>query len=436
MRPALPHPAPDERGFILVGVITFMLALTILGLSLFALSSYEAQFFVASTAREQSLQNSESGMELVKALLAAPGSRLEYAHRAEGQMGVTSALAYQQRSADPNDTTSSGGVDWDSTLVIVVAAKSGGVERTLQARYIPGVTEDPYKRLLAAGMGVSVNTKNGTDASTLQLSGRVWQPVAAGADTAWTGFVEWNQGGPIERGMPPTPIGDAFVDDHVAQGLADPSAGTDLSSPSNGYEIHFQGSPSSPIFFHSPATPADAQGDNLAKLYSFYVNDDLDIKVQGVAVWVVQQGACFKKQVNVHAIDPNSNIPSTLVIVAKANLLDPGRENRGLWFRGGLTVDVQNGVHVYLVSQGDVSVIEDKDEEETNHAGGVSIVAGGRIEIGGPQTGHELDLTYDAPAMDGLADDLFATGALPTLMGGTGANFVVARQTWLEITPR
>jgi len=40
MRPPLPHPAPDERGFILVGVVTFMLALTILGLSLFALSSY------------------------------------------------------------------------------------------------------------------------------------------------------------------------------------------------------------------------------------------------------------------------------------------------------------------------------------------------------------------------------------------------------------
>ena len=57
-----PAEAPAEaRGFMLVGVVMFMLALTILGMSLFALSSYEAQFYTASASREQSMQNAESG---------------------------------------------------------------------------------------------------------------------------------------------------------------------------------------------------------------------------------------------------------------------------------------------------------------------------------------------------------------------------------------
>src|SRR5262249_10843715 len=160
------HPARDERGFILVGVVTFMLALTILGLSLFALSSYEAQFFYASAAREQSLQNSESGMELVKALLASPTARLEWAHRAEGQLGVTRAMAYQKRSGD---TTSTGLVDWDSTLVIMVSAKSGGVERTLQARFIPSQANNPYKRLMASGAWVRYDPENSTNPLAMQV---------------------------------------------------------------------------------------------------------------------------------------------------------------------------------------------------------------------------------------------------------------------------
>ena len=102
MRRPLPQPRRDERGFILVGVVTFMLALTILGLSLFALSSYEAQFFFASASREQSLQRAESGMELVKALISST-ALLQDAHKAEGQYGITHAMAYQWRSGVLND---------------------------------------------------------------------------------------------------------------------------------------------------------------------------------------------------------------------------------------------------------------------------------------------------------------------------------------------
>jgi len=425
MRPLPPHPLPDERGFILVGVVTFMLALTILGLSLFALSSYEAQFFTASAAREQSLQNSESGMELVKATLATPGSRLEYAHRAEGQLGVTSAMAYQQRNGLATDTTSAGPVDWGSPVVIVVAAKSGGVERSLQATFIPSLVENPYQRLLAAAQGVTVNIEQSASPSVLQLSGRVWQPVASDADTAWTDHAEWKSGRPVQRGTPPTPMADAFVDAQLPTAV-DPSE-TDLSDHGD-YEIKFVGSPTQPKFFHSPPSATDKNEKQAPEFdqYTFYVGADLNISVKYVVVWVVPQGVCFRDQVIVNAA--NNDVPSTLVIVAK-----PNGQGSGISFKGGL--EVNNGVQVYLVSQGDVSVIHANDYQTSHDARRVSIVAGGHIEIGGPQSGA-FTLGYDPSSMDDLADQLLAQGALPPVMGGTGANFVVARQSWVETTPR
>ena len=429
MRYAPLHPAPDERGFILVGVVTFMLALTILGLSLFALSSYEAQFFVASATREQSLQNSESGMELVKALLAAPAARLENAHRAEGQMGITHAFAYQWRSPLETDTTSTGPIDWDSTMVIVVAARSGGVERTLQARFIPGVVENPYQRLLTAGQGITVNTSNSTSPSTMRLWGRVWQPVTADADTAWTDDVDWNTGRPIQRGTPPAPLTDEFVADRLPGVEPD----NDLDDH-NSYRITFKGSTSSATFFKSPDSPKDNDADEDHEFYdyTFYANDDLDLHVKGIAVWVVPAGVCVRGEVKVDAVD--DEVPSTLVIVADPNGRDPGNSDRGIWFKGGL--DVREGVKVYLVSRGDITVVHRYDSESDQNARTVSIVAGGRIEIGGTKSSYSFDLGYEPSSMDELADELLALGALPQVAGGSGANFVMARQSWLETTPQ
>ena len=440
MRPALPHPAPDERGFILVGVVTFMLALTILGLSLFALSSYEGQFFAASAAREQSLQNSESGMELVKVLLAAKDSKLEDAHRAEGQMGVTSAMAYQWRSDVPSDTTSVGPVNWDSTMVqdpshvgvvIVVEAKSGGVDRTLQARFVPGVAENPYQRLLVAGTGVSVDSHNSpSDPTVLELSGGVWQPVASGADTSWTDHVHWLVGRPIERGTPPAPLVHDFVQQHWPS-AEDPNDA--FNHDNNSYSLTLNGATDSPTFFRSPTSPTKEGeiDDYQHAAYSFYVGAELDVSVKGIAVWVIPKGVCFRHRVTVDAVDSN---PSTLVIVAEPSVDDPADGNRGIWFMGGLKI--REKVNVYLVSQGDISLVHRSDHGKSNDAKTASIVAGGRIEIGGPDSSEEFTLNYDPSLMDVVSDQLLALGALPPVVGGTGANFVALKKSWLETTPR
>ena len=427
MRPSAQAPDAGERGFILVGVVTFMLALTILGLSLFALSSYEAQFFTASASREQSLQNAESGMELVKALLQLPPQRLENAQLAVGQRGVTSAMAYQWRSNLATDTSSVGPVNWDSTLVVVTAA-SGGAERTLQARFIPTPAQNPYQTLLTAGLGIRCNTDNGTPADGLELRGPVWQFVDSPADTSWTELLTWTTGRPMITGRPALPLADAFVDAHLA-GATQPSL-----SGSGPYSVSLSNTGSGPRFFVSPLSPDDDESNYPERaLYTFYVGDDLTVRVRGTVVWVVPEGACFRRNVTVEPLE--SGVPGTLVMVAKANHHDPDYWNRGIWLQGGLTLGAEE-VSVFLVSEGDIAITRAHNRSATQTARRVSVVAAGDIEVGGPYSGDRQRLHYDASRMGPLAEQLIGQGALPPLTASSSMTYVIARSSWAETTPR
>src|SRR6185369_48564 len=244
----------------------------------------------------------------------------------------------------------------------------------------------------------------------------------------------WNTGGPIERGTPPEPLADMFVAAHEP-GARDPDDTDDFDHHDNYYSLKLAGSEAFPTFFRSPRQPTKEDEDsdkNEYGKYAFYVGADLHVSVRGVVVWVVSQGVCFKHQVVVNAAD--DNVPSTLILVATKNERDSRDPDRGIWLKGGL--EINDGVHVYLVSPGDISVVHHYDEGKSHDARTVSIVAGGRIEIGGPDSGETFRLGYDPSSMDALADQLLAMSALPQVAGGAGTSFAVARQTWVETTPR
>jgi len=426
----------QERGFMLVGVVMFMLALTILGMSLFVLSSYEAQFFTASASREQSMQSAESGMELVKLLLQMSPRRLENAKLAVGQHGITSAIAYQWRGPLATDSTSQGPVDWNDTLMVVVTAGSRGAERTIQARFTTTPAENPYKQLFSAGSGIRFNLANGTPPQGFEIRGGAWQLVETTSDTAWTQRVRWPEGRPMLTSAAPRPLGNAFVGSKL-DGAEDPGWSGDhapytltLSNPNQDPE-------GTVTFFRSPASPSDAQEDqdeDEFNWYSFYVDQKLTIRIKGTVVWLVPRGACFKKEVAVEPID--EDVPSTLIIVARANENQPGFENRGLWFMGGLNV-THDHARVYLVSEGDIGFTREEDSRSVSmDADQVTMVAGGMIELGGPFPGYIQRVEYEPPVMDALADVLIAIGALPPLTAGTGVSYFLARSTWAETTPR
>ena len=418
-------PDASERGFMLVGVVMFMLALTILGLSLFGLSSYEAQFFNASVQREQSLKDAEGGMELVKALLQLQPQRLENAQLAVGQHGITSAIAYQWRGPLETDTTSQGAVNWDSTIVLAITARQGNEARTVQARFLPTPGELPYQKLVSAGGQIRCNTDNGTTVWGLELRGPVWQFVDSWSDTSWTELLSWPSGRPLNTSLAPKPLADAFVDDH----LPSATGPTGWSGAGGSYELTLDNPGGSPHFFRSPPSPCDAGSGGRCASYSFYVDDDLTIRVRGTVVWVVPDGACFRRNLRVVPIEAGS--PGTLVLVAKANRRDPGYENRGLWLQGGLTV-TETDVRVFLVSEGDIAVTRTHNRDESQDARRVSIVAAGDVELGGPLPGSRQRFLHITSEMAPLAEQLMAQGALPTLSAGSAIHFVLARSSWVE----
>jgi hypothetical protein len=448
MRARSPRSAPrqavrDERGFILVGVVTFMLALTILGLSLFALSSYEAQFFHSSAAREQSLQNCESGMSLVQALLETRFPRnLENARLAVGQFGITRAIAYQHQGSPVNDTASTGPVDWADTLYIEVSAKSGSAERTVRAAYTPVTNANPYQRLITTGKGIDVNTINSTNPATFHMSGRVWQHVQSASDTAWTRALEWTSGRPVDPTPTPTPLADAFVDARLAGELSVPTLWMEEveSQPGNEHwKMEFlNADQEEPAFFRSPPSPggqSESQPEFAA--YTFYTFLSTDITVRGTVVWVVPDGICFRRTVSVQGHDLESE--NNLVIVARRNGRHPGYEDRGIWFQGGIHLTPNSEgryPRVYLVSEGDIGLTHHHSYQTSKRAPGMSIVAGGRVELGGPEGGEHYELGYTASVMDALAERLLGDGALPNYAGGSATAFAVLRGQWAETTLR
>ena len=157
----------------------------------------------------------------------------------------------------------------------------------------------------------------------------------------------------------------------------------------------------------------------------------MTLNIRGTVVWLVGHGACFLKTLTVQGFGPNDpSNPNVLVIVAKPNLGDPADANRGIWLKGAIDIVDPASAKVFLVSEGDISLTKYDDPGSSSDAAAVSIVAGGNVELMGPSSGKLFRLQYHS-AMDAIADQLLASGALPPTSGG-GKAFVFTPGTWLE----
>lgn len=439
MTPAHQHSSPDAPeagGFILVGVIMFMLALTILGLSLFSLSSYEGQFFHASVSREQSLHNSESGLELVRALLAANSSRLEDSQYAVGQFGITRVVAYQANSVNPGDTTSRGPVRWDRDLFLVVAGRAGTEERTVESKFVPRLLKNPYHDLVTCGLGFDYNSANG-GTRTVELMGKVWQHIQWPSDSAWTGQVNWSSGRPLDVTATPVPLADDFVDAKLAGATDKTFDVTHSNSGPGSYSLVINAAPGAILYYKlsTPQEVRDNSNDPELDWYGCYFDERFTFSVKGTCVLVVPDGACFQREVTIRADGNNST--GTLVIVAKSNSsigqsAPGGMASRAISFQGGI-IHTDPNIKVFLVSQNDVALTHDHNSNNvSNHESrALSVVCGG-FEVMGPDPGSVFKLAYGGSAQNSVADALLLQGALPAIVGGSGSSFAYAGASWKE----
>lgn len=332
-------PRHGEAGFVLIGVVIFVLALTIIGISLFSLSSYEAQFLQRSIDCEQAFQSAVGcGLERARFVLALPGAILDSVQTSLPP-GVVRTVAIQGED-------STGTIDWginaDSILIRVTAGRVGA-QRMVEACFRPMLTQNYYSKLVTVGGGIEVwpagPIPRQTDRSnTVFLGGAVWE--SSGMPTnAWTSILA---AGPDSiRTIPLAPIPDTdacFAQHYAASQLARLIPGTPPE-----YELSDGGS--GVRYYRSPG------GNPNYSLFEPF-DGDIPIRVRGLAVWLFPNGVRFDYRPTISGIGPPGE--NCLVIVAGPTgpSADPDDPDAGIWFAGGLDTQIP----VVLVSSGKVLI--------------------------------------------------------------------------------
>lgn len=414
----------SERGFVLVGVVIIVLALTILGLSLFSLSNYEAQFMQRSLDRQQALQSALGGLDRARYALITKNELPKV------KAGLPLENVFYTRATQFNGAVmdSAGVVDWGGNDVhIESAATVDGVTRWAEGWYVPHQSYNWYSRLMTlASVSATVQVDILSDGGRVHpnLSDSAW---VAGSGNVWLLNVVGLATGNVKFGVPvPVPNASGFIAAHsTAPDIGPASANLMFLAPQGG----------APAYWYTDRPKATAYN------FSYYDVDhgvalNHEIHVTGRAVWCLPRGVRFDKRVQVVSDgDPNA----CLVIVAGQG--DDGTspppppplpfdDFAGIWFFSGL---VSDQVPVILVSNSTVKIESQQDQGAISDVAHLSIFAN-QVWFKGPTTGTVgayMSLAYgDRTTMKAQLDFLFSYGALPNSSSPSSTQLSLRPGTW------
>ncbi len=405
--------AQASPGFVLVGVVMMVLALTILGFSLFSLSSYEAQFMNRSLDQQQALQLAMGGLERARFALGSAPDTLGMVKLGLPYENVVWARASQVRTGITPD--SSGPLEWNGDWVTIeVLAQYKGISRRLSAQYKPSLPDNYYKRLATVQNSFEVNDKTlnppVTRTGTVNVNGRVW---------------EYNNGGPTDtlvwqanaRSFPfpgvrrtPMPIPDAGPFINLNKGGAQPPNRTQVPAVGVAATVNYDLSgPTGEVTYWYSNT-----GNSNFSVYE--TSGATTIRVNGKAVWLLPRGIRFDAGDPVK-VESAGDPKACLVIVAQEGI-DPYQgpgyfPHPSIWFfGGGLTTNIP----VILVSDQQVLIEQFYNTGLTTDADKLSIFARD-VFLTGPETGAvglpAMNVAYAPAIMDAQVDTLMAHDALP-----------------------
>jgi hypothetical protein len=412
MTPRNRSPRPREAGFVLIGVVIFVLALTIIGMSLFSLSSYEAQFLQRSLDGEQAFQSAMGGIERARFVLAFRQARLE--NVTVNPPPNTSALARQMQSGD---TVSTGPVDWTATnpVFLRVTARVNQEQRTIEGQFKPRLTREVYSQLIATRDGIQVVAfaPDGSDRrNTVRLVGPIWEGIMPPDTTAWLSLIH-----PLFR--PTDIVTDPVALPAVPQYLSSHSGPP--SSPgthANWWRYQLDAGVGNIGFFSTPS------GDVHFSLYNSQMSNRPRVEVTGCAIWLMPRGIRFNRKVTV--IGTSGPGTDCLIIVAGKSGTFPADPDAGIWFSGGL----QSDIPVILISDGAV-YIQDMTDPGYSFVPELTIYARNFV-LTGPEAGLELWLTHptggalDTDWVPRLADG----GYLPNVTSTSSRELTLIPGTW------
>lgn len=361
----------SERGFVLVGVVMFILVLTILGLSLFSLTGYEAQFMQHSMDNADSFQAAAGGLDRARFALAKQG----YLENVKDNLpldGVVYAVA--RRGAD-----STGRINWSDPsapdIMIRVKAVKNGQTHFLEAMFDPSRAPSLYKRLF------SLSATGSPDSSNLRVI-RYDPAETPGDETNFWGtwlYGECRQnvddipgwifpfgGNPpqsatltVSKGGVPTPDVNGFLNEHWAT-----AAEVNYPNGPKNFDLNALSFPDSIGFFRSTWAGGDWSFDFQFQDHHWN-NWDPEVTVHGTAIWMFDHGMRAEGTIKVSG---SGHANDLLVLVAKPGS-DPGgfdEDAAGNYHRSlkdtgiALLGSINSNIPVILVSSGGV-LLENRD---------------------------------------------------------------------------
>ncbi len=395
------------HGFVLVGVVIMVLALTILGLSLFSLSSFEGQFLNQSMDDSQALASAMGGLDRARFALNIPPQNLSQVKNDLPYENVIYARAEQLKPGSPPVVDTAGVVIAGSNndVQITVIAQYGNSTRMVTGSYIPTVQTNYYKRLLTVGaLGLWVYNLVGDAQAeacrTVVLSDSIWaDPTTAPNDSCAVGVFGVNT-----RNVPTPPVG-PFIAAHAA-------AATPVPPDQSTYGLY---GTSGRVSYWYTDNPTSTQ-------FSSRYDHDATVTVNGYAVWMLPRGLRIDGSTTiVSGGDPHP----CLVIVARDGVDEDSGLPGAVWFFGGLHADIP----VILVSDGHVKIEQFDHPDDGSRADNLSVYSN-EVFLTGPSetSGNYMILSYSHSTMDPLIDVLMENGALPNSV--TNTPFALRPGTW------
>jgi hypothetical protein len=413
----------SDSGFVLVGVVVFVLALAILVLSLYGLSSYEAQFFQRSLDEEQAFQSAVGGIERAKFALTRT-SQLASVKDSLPE-NVTATVAIQEHGSVSDST---GALNWQGTDVTIrVTAEVNGARRMVEGRFSPTVTLSYYSQLITVRRGVSVlTTASGGSVphdrlQTVLLDGPVWESSSQDTNS-------WKPSlcAPAPLGIRKSP---AVPPADVAPLLATASGATlavqsgPVTDPV--YTLDASGTPGFPRYFRAQDTD-----ENFS--FTSFPRPSCTIQVRGMAVWLLPRGAMFYEGTVI------TGDPATDCLVVIAGRMEgtfgpsPGISPRAsICFLGFMRADIP----VVLVSNGKVLFWHENDWDRSTMTTDLAIFARS-VEFMGPWRNPpdpeflQLHRYPSGPLNTFFLDALANQGALPNASSASGKRLDLVPGSW------
>jgi len=429
--------AGGERGFVLIGVVVMVLALTIIGISLYSLSGYESQFFSRTYDERQALYDASGGIEIVKKLVTTPlgspaGYDLSSARLAIGEENVVSAVAWQDGPLD-----STGPVLWSKDVHIRVGVNIRGATHMIEGLYQPSQPNNPYWQLFASANGISYLTGA---VGTLRARGGAWQTVAAAADSAWIQSLERSSNVALTLLPTTSPLAVPFINAHYPPVNSPDTAlrvwnFTDPLNPSptsySAITLDMDAGPtaSSYRYFRSE-TDMWAVARGVIPLYDFFSGAIVTVRVRGTAIWIVPAGMLIDGEFRVERL-PGATT-ANLIIVAGPSVRSGLNSYKGVSFSKAI-VTPNDDANVFIVSSATVEIRDGSAATTPPVIGCRNLcVYANAIQMVGPNTGtHLLTLTY-RPDFKQVADDLYSRGLLPAASGVQTSSFTFRPGSWRE----